>query len=157
MEKISGIIPNSARVSSVDMKEAAPVRPGTPGFGRPEGVSSLRETAIAQDTARRGVGELKQQLDWRTKDVQQAGMVQNIADRFFAKNRQGVDGPAVEVDGSEMFSGSTLVKASASLDPNTPSINGSAEDPESESQFKESQIKQPIGLHPKGSFIDYSA
>lgn len=154
MEKISGIIPNSARVSSVDMKEAAPVRPGAPGFGRPEGVSSLRETAITQDTAGRGVGELRQQLDWRTKDAQQAGMVQNIADRFFAKNKQSVGGP--EVDGNEAFPGGTLVKTSLDTSSNASSLNEFAND-SAENHESESQLKQPGGLHPKGSFIDYSA
>lgn len=56
MQKISGIIPSSARVSNVDMKEAPPVRPGTPGFGRMEGISSLRDRASGFDAAKADQG-----------------------------------------------------------------------------------------------------
>ena len=43
MDKISGIIPNSARVAAVDMRDTATVRPGSPSFGRTEGANSLRD------------------------------------------------------------------------------------------------------------------
>ena len=40
MEKISRIVPGNSRVASTDMKNAAPVRPGMPTFGRPVGEST---------------------------------------------------------------------------------------------------------------------
>ena len=43
MEKISSILSSSPRVKAVDIKEAHPIRPGVPTFGRPEGRSSLRD------------------------------------------------------------------------------------------------------------------
>lgn len=43
MEKLSSILPASPRVQSVDLQEAAPVRPGAPTFGRPVGVSTVKD------------------------------------------------------------------------------------------------------------------
>lgn len=40
MEKISGILPASARITSVDMKNSGVARSGSPSFGRPQGVST---------------------------------------------------------------------------------------------------------------------
>jgi hypothetical protein len=41
MEKISGIIPASARTQVADTSSAQPARPGAPLLGRPEGKNSL--------------------------------------------------------------------------------------------------------------------
>lgn len=41
MEKISGILPASARTSVTDTSLAQPARPGAPAFGRPMGKNSL--------------------------------------------------------------------------------------------------------------------
>lgn len=54
MDKLSGILPSSPRVKSVDLKNAQPARPGAPLFGRPQGsVSSDRLTlsSAAKDLA----------------------------------------------------------------------------------------------------------
>ena len=40
MEKISSILPTSARVKSVDLEDSHPIRPGTPTFGRRVGSTS---------------------------------------------------------------------------------------------------------------------
>lgn len=83
MDKISGILPSSQRVSSVDMKNSHPVRPGTPSFGRPEGTSTLRgkrvpttETAMA-----------KHQNLMASREHRQAKMVSDLADQFFLLNK----------------------------------------------------------------------
>jgi hypothetical protein len=41
MDKISGIIPASPRLKSVETAAAQPARPGAPEFGRPQGKNSL--------------------------------------------------------------------------------------------------------------------
>lgn len=41
MQKISGILPASARTSVADISVAQPARPGAPTLGRPEGKNSL--------------------------------------------------------------------------------------------------------------------
>lgn len=90
MEKISGILPGSARLSAVDLKES-PVRPGTPSFGRPEGVSSLREAMMARPAiigTQRIQNLQTDQLDWRAKDARSAAMAAEIAEKFFIKNER---------------------------------------------------------------------
>ena len=95
MEKISGIIPSSARVASVDMREAAPVRPGTPGFGRPEGVNNLRDRelsrAMAAPIGERSVEIQQAQLDWRGKEERGAAIAKTMSDRFFAGRKSDID------------------------------------------------------------------
>ena len=75
MEKISSIIPSSARVQSVDLGSSHPIRPGQPSFGRPVGTSTLagetRAETIAADAA-----EQKKMRD-------QEKMVQTLTDAFF--------------------------------------------------------------------------
>lgn len=168
MEKISGILPSSPRVSSVDMKEAAPVRPGTPTFGRPEGVSSLRKAKIGE-TASAAASLSRERLDWKSKDMQNAAMVRDVADRFFKGNQKAaeavvdIDTPqaipfeAVEsrpsgfktealdrVTGSGMFAGSVSADDVGGMDDLSP---GGAEP----------EAVQPEGLYPKGSFINFRA
>lgn len=86
MQKISRIIPGSARVSGVDMKSANPVRPGTPAFGRPVAESSEmpRETMT---TAQKAVG-LREELNNQKRGMEgQTDLVQKMTDQFFmAKN-----------------------------------------------------------------------
>lgn len=87
MEKISGILPSSPRVSSVDMKESSPVRPGTPGFGRAEGAASVRKAKIGE-TAATAAAIGRDRLDWKSKDMQNAAVVRDLSDRFFKGNQQ---------------------------------------------------------------------
>lgn len=47
MEKISGILPATSRVSTVDLQSSGPVRPGAPTYGRPVGSASLSENKAA--------------------------------------------------------------------------------------------------------------
>lgn len=43
MEKISGILASSARVTSVDLDEAPPARPGSPNVGQKQGVVRIND------------------------------------------------------------------------------------------------------------------
>ncbi|MCH2534587.1 MAG: hypothetical protein MK008_09120 [Bdellovibrionales bacterium] len=47
MEKISGILPATSRVSTVDLQSSGSVRPGAPSYGRPVGSASLTENKSA--------------------------------------------------------------------------------------------------------------
>ena len=175
MDKISGIIPSSPRLQSVDLRDAAPVRPGTPSFGRPEGVSSLSTANMPKfevpTTAQRAGGIQMQQMDWRTKDQFKAGIAAELSNRFFMKNDQ----PAEQIDMSNGagayaaglpvglnavssrpagFKTEDLSAPSATLKP----IRTFDETPEEEEQTSEPpQLQQPEGLFPKGSFIDRTA
>ncbi|XGC80352.1 hypothetical protein ACES2L_13550 [Bdellovibrio bacteriovorus] len=46
MEKISGIIPASARTRTADTSNSQPARPGAPALGRPMGKNSLGDRVI---------------------------------------------------------------------------------------------------------------
>lgn len=90
MEKISGILKPSNRVTSVDMKEAAPIRPGTPSFGRPEGTSALRDRNKVVDGMSAGSEAHATMMHWRAKEGNNARAVGEIADRFFGANNREV-------------------------------------------------------------------
>lgn len=163
MDKISGILPSSSRVASVDMKEANPVRPGTPSFGRPEGASALRDAKLGT-TASRAAGISREQLDWRSKDMQNAATVRELADNFFKGNQKSANDQTIEkVTDFEMNRGSTgATKASKptgfdidALDRTTGSA-AYAGASAIESAMDETS-SQPDGLHPRGSFIDVRA
>lgn len=138
MEKISGILPKSARVSSVDMKDAAPVRPGTPTFGRPEGVSSLREAAVGQ-TAARASKIHAERMDWKSKDLSQAAMARELSENFF---RSRVSQPevtemeplaqSIEIPPGEVFNSVPV-------------------------EVDETSSDVPKEFYPRGSFLDVQA
>jgi hypothetical protein len=172
MDKISGIIPSSARVSSVDLKEAAPVRPGTPGFGRPEGASSLKSSISPQDTARRGVSAQIEQMDWRSKDAANSSIVQSISDGFFSKNRKEVEaatqlGGEQPLDAAQVKSAAIVQMGKASKpagfrtdDVRPVRIESFDSNPEELTDFERSAapamlpLAQPDGFYPRGSFIN---
>ena len=158
MDKISGIIPSSARLSSVDMKDSSPVRPGVPSFGRPEGTSSLKPTDVlavpAESTARKGIAAQEQLSDWRTKDAKQAALAAEVTDKFFMKNNRAAE--PVQDLGQQV----NLRQLTAAPVASTPA--GFKNDQvSSRSQvvqpFEDEEpvhLQQPEGLYPKGSFID---
>jgi hypothetical protein len=67
MEKISRILPSSPRVQSTDLSSAAPVRPGTPSFGRAVGVSTNHPD---------------------TKAAREVATIQALSDAFFMQNKK---------------------------------------------------------------------
>jgi hypothetical protein len=96
MEKISGILPSSPRIMSVDLREAAAVRPGVPSFGRAEAVSSLKsrnvpETATEKTTAGISASLQREHLDWRSKEAKEANIASDMSSQFFLKNQKAAD------------------------------------------------------------------
>ena len=155
MEKISGILPSSSRVASVDLKESGPVRPGTPAFGRAEGASALRDAKIGQ-TAGRAAKLSQEQLDWRTKDMQNAATVRELSDKFFKGNmKSAIDQTVESITEKEMNIGPPAPgRASVPAGFNMPNISVMptiTTEPETEA------VAQPEGLHPRGSFVDVRA
>jgi hypothetical protein len=148
MQKISGILSASSRVTSVDMKEAPPVRPGTPGFGRPEGVSSLRERPSAVDALRKGRQIQDDLFSARSKESQQAESVAQMSDRFFSRNSREAD----SVDRTEVL---VAIPVAIEMDPAESNPAGFRTDSVTAS-LKESE-SEPDGLYPRGSFIDKTA
>lgn len=144
MQKISGILAGSPRVMSVDMKEAPPVRPGAPGFGRPEGVSSLRERASAVDALRKA-RELQDGLAaQRTQDSGQAEIAAKMSDHFFMRNRSEAN--PVEPTGGDMIVAIPIEEVTVASRP--AGFKNDAADALRE------PVMDPDALYPKGSFID---
>ncbi|MES2964875.1 MAG: hypothetical protein V4760_13370 [Bdellovibrionota bacterium] len=168
MQKISGILASSPRLQSVDMKDAAPVRPGTPLFGRPEGVSSLRAAAVPQmevpTTAQRSVGIQMDQMDWRSRDQHKAAIVQEMSNRFFMKNDKPVVQQEVDVtNGAGAYAGGMPVGLVAvesrptgfkSDDLTVPRSSVRPDMTFDDVEDETTELQQPEGLYPKGSFID---
>lgn len=86
MDKISGIVPSTSRITSVDLRDAHPVRPGTPLFGRPEGKS----TRPSQNTINGGHPpsfDPKDTFYSNPIDSRNSGIANRIAERFFGQNK----------------------------------------------------------------------
>jgi hypothetical protein len=179
MEKISGILPSSSRVSSVDMRDAAPIRPGTPSFGRPEGVSSLRDAKIGE-TAARAVKINQDRLDWKSKDLNQAAMAREISESFFINRKanavkdlnvdSGITGLSGGIENQGIPAAMMAPKAStpAGFDSSIESVVESVTTDfsdlapdlapvESTESNDSSSPEAPAGLYPRGSFVDVRA
>ncbi len=94
MEKISGILPASPRIKSVDTSESAPARPGAPLNGRKEGRVSARDRiSISADAKEMAY---KQTMGGRDpQDVSRAKMVSEINKRFFETRLERPESPSI--------------------------------------------------------------
>ncbi len=172
MEKISGIVKTSPRLSSVDLKEAAPVRPGVPAFGRPEGISTLTQqqqslgmNASLATTAQKSAGVQAQVLDWRAKDAQNAAIAAEMSNRFFLKNTttaETVQPGETQALGPMHMAGVSSKPAGFKSDAMF-KVGPSVFAPIADENVAESEgasevvLQQPEGLYPKGSFVDRNA
>lgn len=94
MEKISGIVKGSSRVNNADLKNAPPVRPGAPGFGRPAGTSTSTSGSAAS-TAEKAVAKHKEIMDARRAAAEGSKIVRHMADKFFLQQGSTVEDEAV--------------------------------------------------------------
>lgn len=161
MDKISGILKGSPRVTAVDLKDSAPIRPGTPSFGRPEGVSSLKDKQLMQSSAERSQKEHRELSGWRGREEKHASIAAAMSDRFFAKNRTSTEpSDNVLVVSEEEIAALPALQQSRSSKPAGFKANAIG-DPLGTAQtdvveaFEETE--EDMSLYPKGSFIDYSA
>ena len=159
MQKISGILGASARVTSVDMKDAPPVRPGMPGFGRPEGVSSLRQRAVAAPPTPDALSAAPQlfqdQMGIRSKEAQQAKMAAEVSNSFFMKKREQVEqAPAANEQMVDVVLAMPAQVPASQIDA-IASKPAQADYDEVAAVAKEAF--EPDALYPKGSFVDVVA
>ena len=90
MEKISGILPPSARTKAVDIAAAQPARPGAPAFGRPMGKNSLgdRVTLSRELEQMRQSGEMPEAEDFpvykKSPDSRKAKIIEDLNQKFFS-------------------------------------------------------------------------
>lgn len=99
MEKISRILPGSPRVTTADLRGSGVARPGSPGFGRPMGVSALAakpEPADVSMTASKELSNLRfmREPNQPASRDEKADIVQRMSDSFFMKKARQ---PEVEV------------------------------------------------------------
>ena len=88
MQKISGILPSTPRIASVDMKEGQAARPGGPSFGRPLGSSNGPGREALATTAQIAGQRHEELMDRRSKDMRDAELVKHMSDDFFMKRVQ---------------------------------------------------------------------
>ncbi len=97
MEKISGILPSSARVTNVDLKNEMPARPGSPLFGRVEGRVTARDKySKAAAHNRLDVQTLNSHNRYQNpKDASKVRIAEKMANDFFMNNHFKID-PEIE-------------------------------------------------------------
>ncbi len=88
MNKISGILPSSPRIESVDMRNERPLRPGAVSFGQPvvkstDRASLVQRETIANISAEDASRELKH--PGRKSDER---IAEEISSSFFLKNQE---------------------------------------------------------------------
>lgn len=81
MDKLSSIIPSTSRVTSVNLDEAPPARPGAPTFGRKEGVSTVRDRVSLQNSLREASADTM--YGRNPQEAAKAKIVDNITQKFF--------------------------------------------------------------------------
>lgn len=95
MDKISSILPQNARVTSVDLDEAPPARPGSPAFGRKVG----RNTVADRLTLSKHAKELAAQdtmMMKNPKETARAKSVDEINKKFFETRLKPVESQPVQ-------------------------------------------------------------
>lgn len=147
MEKISGIVKSSPRVQSVDLKSTSAVRPGTPSFGRPTGISTLIDKA-GPSTAQRAVALHNEIMDNRRATAEQPDIVRNMANKFFMEQGKPAESITEDIDINE-----TILRDQIKV--NTPTLNaGKATDEEYEVQPEANETEEWV---PPGTYIDVVA
>lgn len=82
MDKLSSILPSSSRITSVDLEEAPPTRPGSPTFGQKVGVNSVRDRVSLSPLAKEMAAK-ETLLGKDSKEVSRAKAVGEINRKFF--------------------------------------------------------------------------
>lgn len=143
MEKLSGILAGSPRVTAADMKEANPVRSGAPSFGRSE--VGVRSERMDVDGMKQSSEVQKEMSDWKSKDFKHAAIAKDMSDKFFAKPKKE--------DSTRVDDGSANHEVEINYKPMLEDRNLSS----SYESSPETNMQQPPGLYPKGSFVNYVA
>jgi hypothetical protein len=147
VEKISQIVRGSPRVASVDLKNSAPVRSGTPSFGRPV-MESSGPTDRSMSTAQKAVAIHNEMLEQK-KVLAGDHTMQAMADNFFLTRVRKPDDAQPAVGGEMPAPGA--VKAAAA-----PSLTEEAEGAEEGVQAPAEELLE-AKYTPRGSFINVHA
>jgi hypothetical protein len=167
MDKISGILAASSRVTAVDMKDTSPVRTSVPAFGRPEKEIPVKAPTSVGQTAIKSAGVLQEMQDWKSVDAQRAKIAAEMSDKFFNKSPQvpverPMKAPVSEISSSQlpMLMNESRSNPAGFKTDESGSLRAASRQMPAFDDFEnddEITLKQPDGLFPKGSFIDRSA
>lgn len=99
MNKISGILPSSPRIESVDMKNERPLRPGAVSFGQTVLVATDRSSGVQKETiANISAEEASRELKNPGRKSDET-IAEEITSSFFSKNKErGPDPKLVGVE-----------------------------------------------------------
>ena len=113
MDKISNILPPSARVRAAEVADAQPARPGAPNFGRPDGRNSLGDrvtlSKLAQELREKG-GE-DQAAPEAAVAKTYGNTPENTKKQVIAKMSESFFSPKAEVRESDMTSSQQLLSS----------------------------------------------
>lgn len=82
MEKLSGILPSSPRVRSVDMDEAPPARPGAPTYGKKVGRNTVTDKVTLSPEAK-GLKAPSLTKVQDPKELARSKIADNLTKNFF--------------------------------------------------------------------------
>ena len=114
MQKISGILPANARVTTVDMKASGSARPGMPNWGREVGVPYAAEKKMQADAAVKATIQHKDMMQLRKENGADphTAIVQQMADKFFVARLQAPkEEPVIAADPDSDMALSTTTKS----------------------------------------------
>lgn len=110
MDKISGIVSGSPRVAATDMKSTPPLRPGVPAFGRPMGISTIREPSMLSTAEK--VGIIREEMAEAKKHRNEAKINTEVAaNQFFLRPEDALQ-TAGKIDPSDMGDAIEMVEPS---------------------------------------------
>lgn len=109
MEKISHILPATARVTTAEIADSQPVRPGAPSFGRPMGRGAVEDrlTLSPQAIASKLSGEAPQ----LEKPLTYKDSAESAKKRTIEKLSQDFFNPKIEARGTETTTSQQVLKS----------------------------------------------
>lgn len=112
MDKISGILPSSARTRAIDVTAAQPARPGAPEFGRIQGKNSLgdRVQLSKQLEEMRQSGQMPEPeapISYKTPEMSKKKVIEELNKAFFTNPKSIARENAEVTRSEEAFQNST--------------------------------------------------
>ena len=90
MEKISGILPSNARISTVDLSGSSPIRRGQPGFGQESAELAVRGSAKEKTVLENVAPAYERFTQSKLKARREAEIAQRASEGFFINQKQAM-------------------------------------------------------------------
>lgn len=82
MEKLSSILPSNPRVKNVDMADSHPIRPGVQSYGRPTGITPLKDRFSISEEAK-DLAFKETLASTNPKEAKSIKAIDDMAKKFF--------------------------------------------------------------------------